>query len=234
MKTPNVHVGDRFGTWVLLEPPYIKEGGIYSCPRGNGINSYMRRWWYAKCRCDCGRESDLVVKNLTRGFSLRCSGCRAKAVKTRHGATANGKTTRLFTTWVNLRARCSNANKPEYHRYGGRGITVCDEWQSSFEAFRDWAMLHGYTDLLTIDRIDVDLPYHPDNCRWADRTVQANNRRSSALVEAWGETKTIAKWLKDPRCAVRGYHTLRHRLQKAFWEPEVALTRPALASKDIR
>ncbi len=225
MKTTDIQPGDRFGKWIVLGLPYIVEGGIVSRQRGKYVNRYTQRWWYVNVRCDCGNESDVVAHNIMRGLSSCCQSCRTRRVKTRHGATKNGGADRLYTAWCNMRARCYNPKDPSYSRYGGRGIFVCPEWRASYEPFRDWAIANGYADHLTIERVDNDLPYYPENCRWADKTEQANNRGSSAPVEAWGETKTIAQWSKDPRCVVE-YHTLRYRLQKAFWPAEKAITTP--------
>lgn len=93
----------------------------------------------------------------------------------------NGKHTRLYSIWCDMKGRCSNPNIKAYKHYGGRGITVCNEWANSFKSFYDWAMSNGYSDVLTIDRINVNGNYEPSNCRWATAKEQANNKRYKAV-----------------------------------------------------
>ena len=98
---------------------------------------------------------------------------------------------RLYKTWRDIKERCGN---PNIKNYGGRGIKVCPEWENDFLVFREWALNNGYSDDLTIDRIDVNGNYEPSNCRWATNKAQANNRRSNILITYNGETHTISEW----------------------------------------
>src|SRR5438445_5671945 len=115
-----------------------------------------------------------------------------------HGQTK----TRLYMMWAGMKQRCSNPRHEVYRYYGGRGIRVCDVWQESFEAFRDWALSHGYRAGLQIDRKDANLDYTPENCRWVTKKVQANNRRDTNYAEIFGERKPVGEWASDPRCKV--------------------------------
>lgn len=134
-----------------------------------------------------------------------------------------GKGTRIYRIWMKMRRRCSDPSEDNYLRYGGRGITVCDEWRDSFAAFRDWAIANGYADDLTIDRIDNDGNYEPSNCRWATRKTQQNNTRRNHYITANGLTLTVAEW--SERTGIK-YDTLQTRLKKG-WNPEKAVSTPA-------
>ena len=123
---------------------------------------------------------------------------------------------RLYRIWLNMRNRCNNPKSVKYDAYGGRGITICDQW-NDFNQFEQWALSNGYNDWLTIDRIDNDCGYSPNNCRWTTVTEQANNRRSSVRVEYNGESHTLAEWA---RIVGINYKTLTNRIYhgKSFAE----------------
>lgn len=121
-----------------------------------------------------------------------------------------------------MRGRCFTPTDKRYADYGGRGITVCDDW-SDFVAFREWALAHGYADDLTIERIDNNNDYSPANCRWATYAEQSVNKRSNRHLTAFGETKTLSEWAVDDRCVV-SYNTLFARVTKLGFDGEDALT----------
>lgn len=104
---------------------------------------------------------------------------------------------RIYSIWHNMKSRCYYNKSDKYKYYGGRGITVCDEWRDSFKAFYAWAMANGYRDDLTIDRIDVDGNYEPSNCRWIDMLAQNNNTSKNHYITHNGETKTAAEWARQ-------------------------------------
>lgn len=171
------------------------------------------------CRCDCGKETVVNGHNLRRGLIVSC-GCKRATVppfKT-HGKSK----TRLHRIWRGMKQRCFNPNLTAYKNYGGRGITVCDEWlgEDGFQHFYDWAMANGYDEDLEIDRRDNDGDYEPSNCQWASRERQANNRRTNATLTLNNETHTIAEWTKITgisKAAIEG------RLKRG-WSVERTLT----------
>ena len=150
--------GQRFGRWeVLHQSGNLKGGGAL---------------WL--CRCDCGNSKNVVGADLRSGKSKSC-GC-ARIEKVRQPLTHGGSRSRLHRIWKAMRNRCLNENSPSYKNYGGRGISICSEWED-FASFREWANKNGYDESLSIERIDVDGNYSPSNCTWADALTQSSNRR---------------------------------------------------------
>lgn len=135
---------------------------------------------------------------------------------------------RVHSIWCNMRTRCNNPNYDKYQWYGGKGISVCPEWDS-FNAFQEWALNNGYRDDLTLDRIDVNGNYTPENCRWVDRKEQANNRTSNRMVTYRGKTQSVQLWAEElgfaPSTLYRRLDTMP--VKQAFKKP-VKDTRPKL------
>lgn len=216
MKADIVKKGDRFGRLLIKEEVSPK---IYP-PR-----TYVRRFL---CTCDCGKETIVWYKYLKNGRIKSC-GCLRKDKKRLKYSDAEAKS-RLYTIWSSIKERCYYPNSISYHLYGARGITMCDDWLHDYLSFYNWAISNGYSDELSIDRIDNNGNYEPSNCRWATRTTQANNRRTNVRIMYNGESHTISEWsrifnIKQP--------TLYQRIYKAKWPIEKALTTPVKHSNSM-
>lgn len=159
---------------------------------------------YWVCQCDCGNMKTVRSDSLKCG-AIRSCGCLKKeqnihnlsqsAAKKKYneaGFKVGG--TRLYEIWQGMKKRCYKKTEPCYERYGGRGITICDEWKNDFMAFHDWALQSGYTDELTIDRKDNNKGYSPDNCRWSTAKEQGRNRRSNIKITIGNSTRTLTEW----------------------------------------
>lgn len=207
----NIKVGDVFGQLTVTE----ELGKIKP-----NVSNHL----YYKCRCSCGNETITRGTMLKNGKSRKCKKCSSREnlgsdLEYKHGMT----NTRMFHIWQGIIARCNNTNHKYYKDYGGRGIRVCDEWEDGFIAFYNWSMANGYTEELTIDRINNDGNYTPDNCRWTDKVTQANNTRGNRQIEYKGETHTIAEWGRIT--GIKAYN-IDNRLNKYGWSVEQALSTP--------
>lgn len=187
----------------------------------SSVFSINKKWFY-RCKCDCGKEKLISRNSLKQGDTLSC-GCYKKecrkGINKIHGMTG----TRVHRIWVSMKSRCYNPNNKKYPRYGARGITVCEEWKNTFLSFYDWAMNNGYSDNLSIDRIDVNGNYEPSNCRWVTNKVQANNKTTNKFVVYKGETKTVAEWADILNF---DYYLVVRRIRLG-WDVEKAFTTPS-------
>lgn len=144
---------------------------------------------YWLCKCDCGNKIIVSTCHLRSGHTKSC-GCYSHDLIKKHGMWDS----RIYGIWQNIKTRCTNSNSTFYNRYGGRGITICNEWKDNFKAFYDWAIANGYQDNLTIDRIDNNGNYEPNNCRWVTMKIQSNNTRRNHLIEYKGCIHTLTQW----------------------------------------
>lgn len=183
-----------------------------------GANRHGDSVWL--CECRCGAIKPIASTPMRRGETVSC-GCRKRehliAEATTHGLLAGGRHVRLHRAWQHMRARCNNPNHPQWTRYGGRGIRVCKRWDD-YAAFA--ADMGEPPAGMSIDRIDNDGPYSPENCRWATQSEQMSNTSRTRFLTFNGKTQCVAAWARE--LAINDL-TLRNRLRMG-WSVERALT----------
>lgn len=208
MSVSKVVIGKRFGRLTVISRTDIKDSGRHY------------KWL---CKCDCGNEKIVSSCNLTSGNTLSC-GCLKREVVKHNAQIKHGKSnTRLYGIWRDMKSRCHNPKSPKHKVYFDRNITVCDEWANDFEIFYYWAINNGYSEELTIDRIDNEKGYQPDNCRWTTQLEQQRNKRNNHNIHYNGETHCLTEW-----CELLGlnYRKTKSRINNLKWDIERAFTTP--------
>lgn len=202
--------GQRFGRLVAL---YRIESKTLPCGQKQSI-------WM--CKCDCGNIKSYTLPNLTSGVTRSCGCYNAEKI---HGSyPIHGQSrTLLYDTYYSMRKRCYLPSNASYKHYGGRGIKVCDEWLNDYMCFYNWALNNGYKEGLSLDRIDCNGDYEPQNCRWVTMKVQQNNKRNNVKYEYEGELKTLSELADEFGLK---YTTLRRRVKDYGWDLETALKTP--------
>lgn len=186
-------IGQKFGKLTVIKLDHIK--------RTN------RNLYYYLCECDCGNKHIVLKSSLLNGLTRSC-GCyntQVRKEQCKKRAIHNLTDTRLHSIWEKMRGRCYCKTGSDYKNYGGRGISICDEWQE-FLPFYNWAINNGYRENLTIDRINVNGNYEPSNCRWATQKTQQRNRRNNVLITYNNETHCLVEWAEIFKIPYKLFH----------------------------
>lgn len=197
-------LGKRFGKLVVIAPAKSENG--------------KTRWL---CKCDCGNEKIIITQVL--GKNTNSCGCLQQQNRKEIHITHNMTGTRIYNIYRGIKQRCYNTNNQRYNYYGARGIKMCDEWKNDFMVFYNWSMQNNYNDDLSIDRINVDGDYEPNNCRWVNIKKQANNRSTNRYIAYNNETHTLKEWSEILNIS---YYVLNNRINRDNWSVQKAFTTP--------
>ena len=196
----------------LIDLSGQKYGRLTVISRAEGKDK-RRVYWL--CRCECGKEVVVQSSQLRTGHTRSCGCLLDGSYNVTHGMTH----TRLYRLWFTMKQRCTDPKSSGYHKYGAKGITICEEWMT-FEPFMKWALKNGYTDELSIDRIENSKGYCPENCRFVTMCKQQNNRTNNLYIEINGETHTLADWC---RILDIKYYTIQHKIHRNGMTPKDAI-----------
>ena len=201
MKAIQLNPGDKYNRLTIIKLNHIRQKQF---TKNN--KQYVKNLEYYLCKCDCGNECIVEKAELKRGGTKSC-GCfqtetRKKIFKNnkfgkKYNICDNSiKNIRLYNIWIDIKKRCYNKNFWAFNRYGGRGITMCEEWKNDFMSFYNWSIANSYQDNLTIDRVDNNGDYEPDNCRWVSMKEQCRNKNNNHLLTYNNETHCISEWIE--------------------------------------
>ena len=207
MKTLNINFGtDKFGRWLVLA-------------EGSHVGSKRTVF----CRCNCGTERNVMLTNLTTGISTSC-GCYAKERITETHQTHGMSKSNEYRIWQDMLRRCANPDRDEYPRYGGRGISVDPSWLNFSQFYKDMGPRPSTKH--SIERLDNNGNYTPQNCKWATNEEQANNKRNTTILVHQGKSKSITEWGLETKLDPE---TIRNRITNLGWSVEKALETPTTA-----
>lgn len=182
-----------------------------------GLAETDTRKTYWVCKCDCGNMKTVRSDSLLCGAIKSCGCIKRKQdevnLTKNHRHKMSG--TRIYSEWQGMKGRCYNKGSARYADWGGRGIEVCEQWRNSFESFYTWAMANGYQDNLTIDRIDNNRNYCPENCRWVGQQEQCRNRRSNINITIGNSTRTLMEWCEIFQVDYTNVNARYHRNKNA-------------------
>lgn len=201
----NSLIGKKFNSLTILAIDSHNDSGHYSL----------------LCKCDCGNTKCIRSDRVVNGVTKTC-GCRNVGYNNYSEKRLSRKYSKLYSCWNTMRHRCYNPKNHKYKSYGGRGITVCQEWKNSFEPFLKWAMANGYSNGVTIDRINVNGNYEPTNCRWVTSLEQARNKTTNKFIFYKGETKCLSQWCEElnlPSATIWARLRIGWSTEKAFETP---------------
>ena len=185
-----------------------KKFGKLTVIKSLGLDTHSEMNW--ECVCDCGNKYIAKSYSLRKGTTKQCKECAIKQMS------ENSRkyvvfSKRLKECYVNMKTRCTNKNQDPFNRYVNRGIELCEEWENDYNKFQTWALNNGYSETLTLDRIDNNKGYYPENCRWVTRREQANNRRTSLFLIYKGKKDTLANWARNLNIP---YNYIQYRVYK--------------------
>lgn len=183
-------------------------------------NKGYRYFWL--CKCDCGNIISVDADKLKSKHTQSC-GCYCREKTTIMNKTHGLSDTRLYKIYHSMKKRCYNEKSNSYFRYGAVGITICDNWLESFENFYNWANSNGYNDKLSIDRINNNMGYCPDNCRWVSIKQQQNNKKNNLTITYNNKTQSLTDWCNELNL---DYFTINQRIRKLKWDINKAFTQP--------
>uniref|UniRef100_A0A6M3XGN0 Uncharacterized protein n=1 Tax=viral metagenome TaxID=1070528 RepID=A0A6M3XGN0_9ZZZZ len=198
--------GQKFGRLTVL------------CIGQKGTKTTPLKW---KCICECGNVKNVSGQSL-KNSAIRSCGCLQKEVASKLNCSHHGWGTRLYSIWDKMIQRCTNRKHKHYKNYGGRGIKVHKQWKQ-FKYFKEWAYKNGYTDNLTIDRIDNNGNYEPGNCRFITLKEQQHNKRTNRVIELNGKSQTMKQWADELQI---NYNVINSRINTLKWDEIKALTTP--------